>query len=101
MAWPLLILLFTLSGGRPGRQLFMSGKGDGDTAIFAPRIFAGTAFAHNFATASSLKALAYGDLYPCQPYGVYSYGFYYNAALMKINRAMCPKNIKKISAIIN
>ncbi len=46
-------LAFTLAGGCPGRQLFLSGEGDGDAAIFALGMIVGAAFAHNFSIASS------------------------------------------------
>ena len=46
-------LAFTLGGGCPGRQLILSGEGDGDAAIFALGMILGTAFAHNFTLASS------------------------------------------------
>lgn len=46
-------LAFALAGGCPGRQLFMSGEGDGDAAVFVLGMFFGAGFAHNFATASS------------------------------------------------
>jgi YedE family putative selenium metabolism protein len=46
-------LAFTLAGGCPGRQLFLSGEGDGDAAIFVIGMIAGAAFAHNFGLASS------------------------------------------------
>ncbi len=46
-------LAFALAGGCPGRQLFLSGEGDGDAAIFVIGMIAGAGFAHNFATASS------------------------------------------------
>ena len=46
-------LAFTLAGGCPGRQLIMSGEGDGDAAIFALGMIVGAAFAHNFNLASS------------------------------------------------
>ena len=46
-------LAFALAGGCPGRQLFLSGEGDGDAAIFIIGMIAGAAFAHNFATAST------------------------------------------------
>lgn len=51
-------LAFALAGGCPGRQLFMSGEGDGDAAIFVLGMIAGAAFAHNFAMASSPKGPA-------------------------------------------
>ncbi len=46
-------LAFALAGGCPGRQLFLSGEGDGDAAVFVLGMLAGAAFAHNFSTASS------------------------------------------------
>ncbi len=46
-------LAFALAGGCPGRQLFLSGEGDGDAAIFVIGMVAGAAFAHNFGLASS------------------------------------------------
>ncbi len=46
-------LAFTLAGGCPGRQLFLSGEGDGDAAIFATGMIAGAGFSHNFTMASS------------------------------------------------
>jgi len=51
-------LAFALAGGCPGRQLFMSGEGDGDAAIFVLGMIAGAAFAHNFAMASSSQGPA-------------------------------------------
>jgi uncharacterized protein len=46
-------LAFTLAGGCPGRQLFLSGEGDGDAAIFVFGMIVGAGFAHNFNLASS------------------------------------------------
>jgi uncharacterized protein len=46
-------LAFTLAGGCPGRQLILSGEGDGDAAIFALGMILGAGFAHNFSLASS------------------------------------------------
>ncbi len=46
-------LAFTLAGGCPGRQLFLSGEGDGDAAIFVIGMLVGAGFAHNFGLASS------------------------------------------------
>jgi len=48
-------LAFTLAGGCPGRQLFLSGEGDADAAVFVLGMIAGAGFAHNFAIASSPK----------------------------------------------
>jgi YedE family putative selenium metabolism protein len=46
-------LAFALAGGCPGRQLFMSGEGDGDAAIFVFGMIVGAALAHNWGLASS------------------------------------------------
>ncbi|MBU0926504.1 MAG: YedE-related selenium metabolism membrane protein [Spirochaetes bacterium] len=46
-------LAFTLAGGCPGRQLFLSGEGDADAGVFVIGMIAGAAFAHNFNLASS------------------------------------------------
>ncbi|MDY0235636.1 MAG: YedE family putative selenium transporter [Gudongella sp.] len=46
-------LAFTLAGGCPGRQLFLSGEGDGDAAVFVIGMLVGAGFAHNFGLASS------------------------------------------------
>jgi uncharacterized protein len=46
-------LAFALAGGCPGRQLFLSGEGDGDAAIFVIGMIVGAAVAHNFGLASS------------------------------------------------
>lgn len=46
-------LCFALAGGCPGRQLFLSGEGDGDAAVFVLGMIVGAAFAHNFGLASS------------------------------------------------
>jgi len=51
-------LAFAMAGGCPGRQLFMSGEGDGDAAVFVLGMIAGAAIAHNFAMASSPKGPA-------------------------------------------
>ncbi len=51
-------LAFVLAGGCPGRQLFLSGEGDMDAAIFVTGMIVGAAFAHNFAMASSPKGVA-------------------------------------------
>jgi YedE family putative selenium metabolism protein len=50
-------LAFALAGGCPGRQLFLSGEGDGDAAIFVLGMVVGAAFAHNFGLASSPKGV--------------------------------------------
>ena len=41
-------LAFALAGGCPGRQLFLSGEGDGDAAVFVLGMIVGAGFAHNF-----------------------------------------------------
>jgi YedE family putative selenium metabolism protein len=46
-------LAFTLAGGCPGRQLIMTGEGDGDAAVFVLGMLTGAALAHNFSAASS------------------------------------------------
>jgi uncharacterized protein len=46
-------LAFALAGGCPGRQLFLSGEGDGDAAVFVLGMITGAGFAHNFGLASS------------------------------------------------
>jgi len=50
-------LAFALAGGCPGRQLFLSGEGDGDAAVFVLGMIVGAAFAHNFGLASSPKGV--------------------------------------------
>ncbi len=50
-------LAFALAGGCPGRQLFMSGEGDGDAGVFVFGMITGAAFAHNFGLASSPKGI--------------------------------------------
>jgi YedE family putative selenium metabolism protein len=44
-------LAFALAGGCPGRQLFLSGEGDGDAAVFVLGMITRAAFSHNFALA--------------------------------------------------
>lgn len=48
-------LAFTLAGGCPGRQVFLSGEGDADAGIFVIGMLVGAGFAHNFGLASSPK----------------------------------------------
>ncbi|CAN2040070.1 Membrane protein containing DUF395, YeeE/YedE [Candidatus Magnetomoraceae bacterium gMMP-15] len=50
-------LCFAMAGGCPGRQLFLSGEGDGDAAVFVLGMIVGAAFSHNFNLASSPKGL--------------------------------------------
>ncbi|MGQ9518361.1 MAG: YedE family putative selenium transporter [Anaerolineae bacterium] len=53
-------LAFTLAGGCPGRQLFLSGEGDGDAAVFVLGMIVGAGFAHNFTTAGTPDKLVEG-----------------------------------------
>jgi uncharacterized protein len=53
-------LAFALAGGCPGRQLFLSGEGDGDAAVFVLGMITGAAFAHNFALAGSPDSVVDG-----------------------------------------
>ena len=46
-------LAFALAGGCPGRQLFLSGEGDGDAGVFVLGMIVGAAISHNFGLASS------------------------------------------------
>ncbi|NLT24170.1 MAG: YedE-related selenium metabolism membrane protein [Syntrophorhabdus sp.] len=55
-------LAFCLAGGCPGRQLFLSGEGDGDAAVFVMGMIVGAGIAHNFGLASSPAGVG--------PYGV-------------------------------
>ncbi|MCX5860639.1 MAG: YedE family putative selenium transporter [Deltaproteobacteria bacterium] len=50
-------LAFALAGGCPGRQVFLSGEGDGDAAMCVLGMIAGAALAHNFGLASSPAGL--------------------------------------------
>ncbi|MFA6224476.1 MAG: YedE family putative selenium transporter [Desulfomonilaceae bacterium] len=56
-------LAFALAGGCPGRQIFMSGEGDGDAGTFVLGMIVGAAVSHNFGLASS-------------PAGIGQYGVY-------------------------
>jgi len=55
-------LAFCLAGGCPGRQLFLTGEGDGDAAVFVMGMIGGAGFAHNFGLASSATGVG--------PYGI-------------------------------
>jgi hypothetical protein len=46
-------LAFTLAGGCPGRQVFMSGEGDADAGVFVLGMLVGAGVAHTFNLASS------------------------------------------------
>lgn len=51
-------LAFVLAGGCPGRQLFLSGEGDMDAAIFVLGMIVGAGVAHNFNFASSPSGIS-------------------------------------------
>lgn len=55
-------LAFALAGGCPGRQLFLSGEGDGDAAVFVIGMIVGAAVAHNFGLASSPTGVTSGGV---------------------------------------
>ncbi|MBM4464112.1 MAG: YedE-related selenium metabolism membrane protein [Chloroflexi bacterium] len=63
-------LAFALAGGCPGRQLFLSGEGDGDAGVFVLGMITGAAFAHNFALAGSPDNVADGIVGGISPYGM-------------------------------
>ncbi len=51
-------LAYALAGGCPGRQVFLSGEGDGDAAVFVLGMIVGAGFAHNFALVASPDRLS-------------------------------------------
>jgi YedE family putative selenium metabolism protein len=56
-------LAFTLAGGCPGRQLFLSGEGDGDAAVFVSGMIVGAGIAHIYTMASSPSGVgAFGPI---------------------------------------
>lgn len=55
-------LAFALAGGCPGRQLFLSGEGDGDASVFVLGMITGAAFSHNFALAGVPDKIVDGAL---------------------------------------
>ena len=55
-------LAYTLAGGCPGRQLFLAGEGDGDSAIFVLGMITGAGIAHNFSLAAKADAVVDGVL---------------------------------------
>ena len=55
-------LAFALAGGCPGRQLFLSGEGDGDAAIFVLGMISGAALSHNFGLAGRPDTVVDGVL---------------------------------------
>jgi len=50
-------LAFALAGGCPGRQLFLSGEGNTDAALFALGMIVGAAVSHNFGLASTPQGI--------------------------------------------
>jgi uncharacterized protein len=64
-------MAYALAGGCPGRQLFLSGEGDGDSAVFVLGMITGAAFSHNFNLAGKPDAIVEGAL---QVGGISSYG---------------------------
>jgi YedE family putative selenium metabolism protein len=63
-------LAFALAGGCPGRQLFLSGEGDGDAGIFVLGMIVGAGFAHNFALAGTPDNVANATVGGLSPYGM-------------------------------
>jgi hypothetical protein len=63
-------LAFALAGGCPGRQLFLSGEGDGDAAVFVLGMITGAGLAHNFALAGVPDNVAEGLVGGITPYGM-------------------------------
>jgi hypothetical protein len=55
-------LAFALAGGCPGRQLFLSGEGDGDAAVFVLGMITGAGLSHNFALAGKPDSVANGTV---------------------------------------
>ncbi len=55
-------LAFALAGGCPGRQLFLSGEGDGDSAVFVLGMIVGAGIAHNFSLVGSPDTVTEGVL---------------------------------------
>jgi len=53
-------LAFTLAGACPLRNLILTGEGDTDAGVFVIGLFAGAAFAHNFALAAKPDSLVDG-----------------------------------------
>jgi hypothetical protein len=65
-------LAFVLAGGCPGRQLFLAGEGDSDSAVFVLGMITGAGLAHNFALAGSPDAVVEGvqKVGGINPYGM-------------------------------
>ena len=63
-------LAFALAGGCPGRQLFLSGEGDGDAGVFVLGMIVGAGFTHNFALAGTPDSVASATVGGVSPYGM-------------------------------
>ena len=61
-----------MAGGCPGRQLFLSGEGDGDSALFVLGMIVAAGLAHNFALAGAPDAVVEGvqKVGGISPYGM-------------------------------
>ena len=55
-------LAYALAGGCPGRQLFLAGEGNGDSAIFVLGMITGAAISHNFNLAGRADSIVDGVL---------------------------------------
>ena len=53
-------LAYALAGGCPGRQLFLSGEGDGDSGVFVLGMITGAGIAHNFNLAAKPDSVVDG-----------------------------------------
>ncbi len=67
LLWNILGMLlagmaYALAGGCPGRQLFLAGEGDADSALFVLGMISGAAFSHNFGLAGKADAVVDGVL---------------------------------------
>jgi len=83
-------LAFALAGGCPGRQLFLSGEGDGDAAVFVMGMIVGAGFSHNFGLASSPGGVG--------PYGIPAVFIGIGVCLligftMRKGRTACPRRL--------
>jgi YedE family putative selenium metabolism protein len=63
-------LATALAGGCPGRQLFLSGEGDGDAGVFVLGMVTGAALAHNFALTGRPDNVAEGVVGGIGTYGM-------------------------------
>ncbi|MHC1726684.1 MAG: YedE family putative selenium transporter [Syntrophobacteraceae bacterium] len=79
-------LAFALAGGCPGRQLFLSGEGDGDAGVFVIGMIVGAGISHNFGLASSPDGVG--------PHGIAAV-FVGLAVCLAIGFAMKPRVVRK------